>query len=57
MLFVLSEQMPNLVSLQEMHMHAHGITIDGKNSMTQTWTLYDKGAKVNEVAVKLTRTM
>jgi hypothetical protein len=57
MQFVLSERAPNLVSLQEMHMHAHGITIDGKNSMTQTWTLYDKGAKANEVAVKLTRAM
>jgi hypothetical protein len=55
--FVLSERAPNLVSLQEMHMHAHGITIDGKNSMTQTWTLYDKGAKVNDVSVKLTRAM
>jgi hypothetical protein len=57
MQFVLSERAPNLVSLQEMHMHAHGIIIDGKNSMTQTWTLYDKGAKVNEVSVKLTRAM
>jgi hypothetical protein len=57
MLFVLSEKAPNIVSLNEMHMHAHGITMDGKNSMTQTWTLYDKGMKVNEVSVKLTRTM
>ena len=57
MLFVLSEQAPNLVSLKETHMHAHSITIDGKNSMTQTWTLYDKGAKANEVSVKLTRAM
>ncbi len=57
MLFVLSEKAPNLVSLNEMHMHAHGITMDSKNSMTQTWTLYDKGAKANEVSVKLTRTM
>ncbi len=57
MLFVLSETAPNLVSAKEMHMHAHGITIDGKNSMTQTWTLYDKGAKANEVSVKLTRAM
>lgn len=55
MQFVLSQRAPNLVSLQEMHMHAHGITLDGKNSMTQTWTLYDKGVKVNEVLVKLTR--
>ncbi len=57
MLFALSEKAPNLVSLQETHMHAHGIVIDGKNSMTQTWTLYDKGAKVNEVSVKLIRVM
>jgi hypothetical protein len=57
MLFALSEKAPNLVSLQESHMHAHGIVIDGKNSMTQTWTLYDKGAKANEVSVKLTRAM
>jgi hypothetical protein len=55
MQFVLSKKAPNLVSLKEMHMHAHGITIDGKNSMTQTWTLYDKGVKVNDVSVKLTR--
>ncbi len=57
MLFVLSETAPNIVSMKEMHMHAHGIAIDGKNSMTQTWTLYDKGTKVNEVSVKLTRAM
>ena len=57
MLFALSEKAPNLVSLQETHMHAHGIVIDGKNSMTQTWTLYDKGAKANEVSVKLIRAM
>jgi hypothetical protein len=57
MQFVLSERAPNLVSLQETHMHAHGIAIDGKNSMTQTWTLYDKGARANEVSVKLTRAL
>jgi len=57
MLFTLSEKAPNLVSLQETHMHAHGIVIDGKNSMTQTWTLYDKGAKANEVSVKLIRAL
>jgi hypothetical protein len=55
--FILSEKTPNLVSLKEMHMHAHGIILDGKDSMTQTWTLYDKGVRANEVAVKLTRTM
>jgi hypothetical protein len=57
MLFALSEKAPNLVSLQETHMHAHGIVIDGKNSRTQTWTLYDKGAKANEMSIKLTRGM
>jgi len=57
MQFVLSEKAPNLVSLQEPHMHAHGIAMDGKNSMTQTWTLYDKGAKANEMSIKLTRGM
>ncbi len=56
MKFVLSEKTPNLVSLNEMHMHAHSITVDDKNSMMQTWTLFDKGAKKNEVSVKLVRT-
>lgn len=55
MTFVLSEKAPNLVSLSEMHMHAHSLAIDSKDGITQTWTLYDKGAKINESTLKLTR--
>ncbi len=54
--FVLSEKNPNLASLNEMHMHALTIAVDGKDSITHTWTLYDKGEKKNEVVVKLART-
>lgn len=53
--FVLSEKSPGLVSLNEMHMHALSIAVDGKDSITETWTLYDKGAKKNDVSVKLAR--
>jgi hypothetical protein len=56
MTFVLSEKTPGLVSSYEMHMHALTIALDGKDSITQTWTLYDKGAKKNDVTVKLVRT-
>ncbi len=54
--FVLSETAPGLVSLNEMHMHALTIALLDKNSITHTWTLYDKGAKKNDVVVKLMRT-
>jgi hypothetical protein len=37
-------------------MHSLTIAVDNKDSITQTWTLYDKGAKKNDVVVKLTRT-
>jgi hypothetical protein len=53
--FVLSEKSPGLASLNEMHMHALTIAIDGKDGITHTWTLYDKGAKKNDVMVKLSR--
>jgi hypothetical protein len=53
--FVLSEKDPGLVSLNETHMHALTIAVDGKDSITHTWTLYDKGAKKSDVVVKLTR--
>jgi len=53
--FVLSEKSPGLVSLNEMHMHALTIAIDTKDSITETWTLYDKGTKKNDVSVKLAR--
>lgn len=56
MTFVLSEMTPGLASLNETHMHALTIAIDGKDSITHTWTLYDKGAKKSDVMVKFTRT-
>jgi hypothetical protein len=54
--FVLSGRTPGLTSLNEMHMHALTIALNNKDTITQTWTLYDKGVKVNDVAVTLTRT-
>jgi hypothetical protein len=54
--FVLSEKMPGLASLNETHMHALTIAFDGKDSITNTWTLYDKGAEKSRVVVKLART-
>jgi hypothetical protein len=56
MKFVLSEKSPNLASLNETHMHALTITIDGKDSIAHTWTLYDNGVKKSDVSVKLART-
>jgi len=56
MRFVLSEKEPGLASLSETHMHALTITVDGKDSISHTWTLYDKGAKKSDVSVKLVRT-
>jgi hypothetical protein len=56
MMFVLSERTPGLASLNETHMHALTIAVDGKDSITHTWTLYDKGAKKSDVVVKLART-
>ena len=56
MTFVLSEKTPGLASLNETHMHALTIAVDGKDSITHTWTLYDKGAKKSDVVVKLART-
>ncbi len=55
MKFVLSEKEPNLASLNEMHMHALTITVDGKDRISQTWTLYDKAAKKSDVSIKLAR--
>lgn len=56
LMFILSEKTPGLASLNEMHMHALFIAFDNKDNITQTWTLYDKGAKKNDVVVKLART-
>jgi hypothetical protein len=55
LMFVLSEKNPGLATLTEMHMHALTIAVDGKDSITETWSLYDKGARKNEVTVKLSR--
>ncbi len=53
--FVLSETAPGLVSLNEMHMHALTIAVEGTDRIKHTWTLYDKGEKKNDVVVMLTR--
>jgi hypothetical protein len=53
--FILSEKMPGLVSSNETHMHALTIALDGKDSITETWTLYDKGVMKSHVEVKLSR--
>jgi len=55
MLFVLSEKNPGLATLTETHMHALSIAVDGKDSITHTWSLYDKGAKKSDVVIKLAR--
>jgi hypothetical protein len=55
MKFVLSEKDPNLASLNEMHMHALTITFNNKDSISQTWTLFDKGVKKSDVSIELAR--
>jgi hypothetical protein len=55
MAFVLSEKNPGLASLNETHMHALTMAVDGKVSITQSWTLFDKGAEKSHVVVKLAR--
>jgi hypothetical protein len=55
LVFVLSEKSPGLASLSEMHMHGLRIAVDGKDSITETWTLYDQGVKKSEMPVKLSR--
>jgi hypothetical protein len=56
MMFVLSRKNPNLASVKETHMHALRISLDGRDGITQTWTLYEKGKKKSDVVVKLMRT-
>ncbi len=56
MMFVLSEKNPNLASIEETHMHALKISLDGKDRITQTWTLYEKGKKKSDVVINLVRT-
>jgi len=55
LVFVLSEKNPGLASLSEMHMHALRIAFDGKENITNTWTLYDQGVKKSEMPIKLSR--
>jgi hypothetical protein len=55
MMFMLSEKSPGLATISEMHMHALTIVVDGKDNITETWSLYDKGAKKSDVTVKLAR--
>jgi hypothetical protein len=56
MMFVLSEKYPNLASVKETHMHSLKISFDSKDSITQTWSLYEKGEKKSDSVIKLTRT-
>jgi hypothetical protein len=53
--FVLSEKSPGLSSLNETHMHAVKISFDGKDNMTQTWTLYEEGKAKSDYTFKLAR--
>jgi len=55
LVFVLSEKNPGLATLSEMHMHGLRIALEGKDSITNTWTLYDQGVKKSEMSVKLSR--
>jgi hypothetical protein len=55
LMFVLSKKNPNLLSVKETHMHALKISMDSKDSITQTWTLYEKGKKKSEVVINLVR--
>jgi len=56
LMFVLSRKNPNLLSVKEAHMHALKISLDGKDSITHTWTLYEKGKKKSDVVIRLVRT-
>lgn len=53
--FVLSEKDPGISSLKEMHMHRLKITIDGKESITHNWTLFDNGKKKSVAVIRLVR--
>jgi len=56
MLFVLSKKNSGLSSVNEPHMHALKISFDNKDSITHTWSLYEKGEKKSDVVIKLERT-
>ncbi len=55
MLFVLAEKNQGLSSLNETHMHSLKISFDGKDGITHTWSLYEKGEKKSDVVIKLIR--
>ena len=55
LVFVLSEKNPGLASLNEMHMHGLKIALEGRDNITNTWTLYDQGVKKSEMPIKLSR--
>ena len=55
MMLVLSKKNPNLASGKEAHMHSLNISFDNKDTITQTWTLYEKGKKKSDVVIKLVR--
>jgi hypothetical protein len=55
LVFVLSEKNPGISSIDEMHMHGLRISFDGKDRITQTWTLYDQGVKKSDMSIKLER--
>ncbi len=55
MKFVLAEKNPGLESVNETHMHALTLTIDGKDTISHTWMLYDKGVKKSDVSITLAR--
>ncbi len=55
MLFMLSEKNPNLVSVKEDHMHSLIISFEGSDSITQSWSRYEKGEKKSDTMIKLTR--
>jgi len=54
--FVLSKKNHGLSAMDETHMHALHISFDGKDNITETWTLYDKGEKKSDITIKLART-
>jgi hypothetical protein len=56
MLFVLSKKNSNLSSAKETHMHSLKISFDNKDTITHTWSLYEKGKKKSDTIIKLTRT-
>ena len=56
MMFVLSKKNPNLSSVKETHMHALKFSMDSQDSITQTWTLYEKGKKKSDIVINLVRT-